>query len=248
MNGTGKIGLSLDPLASQILVVNFEWLEVGRIRCGFVVDGIPIYVHEFNHANEVAGVYMSTPNLPLRYEIENDGTGDAASVEHICATVVSEGGQNELGSLNYHSNQSTHVDANVAGTIYAILGMRLRTDHQGSTVKFLKQTMINQTNDDFEWMLIFNPTVAGTFTFADQASSALQVGVGTTANTVTGGLKVDGGYVKSSGSTGSISEPINSARLLGEAIDGTRDEVYLCARPLSAGADILGSISWRELN
>jgi len=58
-----------------------------------VVDGVPTYLHQFNHANHSAGVYMTTPNLPIRYEISNDGTGAAAEMECICSSVMSEGGQ-----------------------------------------------------------------------------------------------------------------------------------------------------------
>ena len=35
---------------------------------------------------------------------------------------------------------------------------------------------------------------------------------------------------------------------LGAAIDGTRDEIVLCVRPLTNNADIEGSLNWRELS
>ena len=69
---------------------------------------------------------MSTPNNPVRYEIENDGTGVASKMDHICCTIMSEGGQEELGILHYHSTAGAHVDANSSGTIYAIVGLRLK--------------------------------------------------------------------------------------------------------------------------
>lgn len=252
LDGTGASGVTLDPLASQILVFDFEWLGVGRIRCGFVFDGVPVYCHEFNHANVLAGVYMSTPNLPLRYEIENTGAGSAASLEHICSTVVSEGGQNEIGSLNYHSNDDNDIDANSIGTTYMLAGIRLKTTHIGATVKLLNQSIINDTTDNYEWVLVFNPTVAGSPTWTDKANSAVQTTVGSSANpsttTVTGGQVIAGGYVKSSGNSGDVTLGVDSAILLGAAIDGTVDELFLCVKPLSTNANVSGALTWRELS
>lgn len=251
-NGSGKSKINLNPLASQILVFDFEWLGVGRIRAGFVVRGQIHYVHEFYHANVDSGVYMSTPNLPLRYEIENNGSGEAASLETICSTVVSEGGQNEIGSLNYHSNAQNPINANTVGDIYMLVGIRLKPTHIGSSIKFLEVSTISSTADNYEWMLIFNPTVSGSPVWTDKTNSAIQTTVGDSGNpsttTITGGQVVAGGYIKSSGGTGSAQLDVDSAIRLGAAIDGTVDEAFLCVMPLGSNLDISGGITWRELS
>lgn len=99
MDGSGPSGYILDLDATQILLLDFEWLGVGRVRCGFVFNGIPYYVHQFVHANDptFTTVYMSTPNLPLRYDIQSDGTS-AGALDHICSTVMSEGGLEKTGT------------------------------------------------------------------------------------------------------------------------------------------------------
>lgn len=252
LDGEGRSKIELNPLASQILVFDFEWLGVGRVRCGFVIGGKIIYVHEFNHSNIEAGVFMSTPNLPLRFEIENDGTGAASSLETICSTVVSEGGQNEIGALSYHSNGSTPIQANNVGTIYALIGMRLKSDHIGASVRIFHISVLSSTTDSFEWLLIFNPTVAnsGSLVWTDKTNSSVQTTVGQGSNpsttTITGGHVVAGGYVKST--TGSIEINVESAIRLGAKIDGTPDQLFLCVRPLGANADVSGSITYRELS
>ena len=245
LDGTGASGVTLDSTKSQIVIIDYEWLGVGRVRIGFVVDGIPIYVHQFLNANNSAGVYMSTPNLPLRYEIENDGTGAASELEHICSSVMSEGGVEDTGVLRAASTAGTHVDANAADTVYAVIGLRLKTTHLDAVIREVSTTMISETNDDFEWSLYLNPTVAGTFTYSDETNSAVQTATGATANTVTGGTLVNAGFAKSSASISSI---LPNALHIGAAIDGTRDELVLCVRPLSANADIQASITWRELS
>lgn len=62
-------GITLDFKKAQIFVIDFEWLGVGAVRFGFVIDGIIYYCHEARHSNSSTSVYMSTPNMPLRYEV-----------------------------------------------------------------------------------------------------------------------------------------------------------------------------------
>lgn len=244
MNGSGRSGYTLDWDKAQIFLIDYEWLGVGRVRFGVVVDGIPYYVHESLHANASTSVYMSTPNLPIRYSIENDGTGAASTVEQICNTVISEGGEHPSGVDTWVSNGATHVDADVADTVYALVGVRLKSTHIGATIEPRSVSVLAETNDDFEWFLALNPTVAGSFTYSDITNSALQSAAGATANTVTGGYLVAGGY----GSAQSqFSAPIDTTLRLGAAIDGTVDEMVLCVRPLTANANILGGVLFREV-
>lgn len=255
-DGTGPSGKTFDPSASQIIVFDFEWLGVGRVRIGFVIDGAVYYGHEFQNSNINAGVYMSTPNLPIRYEISNDGTGAASSLEQICSTVISEGGQQETGIIRSASTEGTHVDCTVENTVYAIIGIRLKSSYIGSVINLLNYALQIQTVDDqLLWSIRFNPTVAGTFTYSDVTSSALQVATGATANTVTGGTIIDEGFVESqgglfgTGSAGSASGMIENALKIGAAIDGTVDEIVLCVQPVggSTAVEVEGSLTWREL-
>ena len=247
LDGSGLSGKTLDATKSQISVTDFEWLGVGRVRVGFVIDGEVIYVHEFNHANIDPLVYMSTPNLPLRYMIENDGTGAASSLGHICSTVISEGGQQNTGTLRYASTSGTHVDANAADTLYALIGMRLKTTHLDAVVDLVSASVVNEQSQDFEWVICWNPTVAGTFTYSDATNSAVQVATGATANTVTNCTGIDGGFVKSGNNAGDVLAGLQNAKRLGAAIDGTRDTIVLAGRPLGSNADLQASMTRREL-
>lgn len=247
MDGTGPSGVTLDLSKTQIIFINYEWLGVGRAVMGFVVDGQFAPAHEFLNTNSLSLVYMSTPNLPLRYEIENDGTGQASTMGCICTSIMTEGGREDSGIVRGTSTSGTHVDANAANSVYAVIGIRLKSSHLGATVRPVRLTMISETNDDFEWMLMFNPTVAGTFTYNDVTNSAVQVAKGATANTITysDDDRIDGGFSKSSSEAGAL---VVSSRALGSAIDGTRDTLVLAVRPLSASADIQATISWKELS
>jgi len=254
MDGTGASGITLDFTKTQIFIIDFEWLGVGRVRMGLVHNGHIIYCHESLNSNNLDEVYMSTPNLPLRYEISNDGTGAADSLKQICGTVISEGGSQELGILRYKSTAGTHIDADTENIVYAIMGIRLKSTHLDAAVKIKRLAVQIQTgSENGEWTLLFNPTVASTFTYSDETSSAVQIATGATANTVTGGTAMDGGFAQSStggGGSGGATEVVENAILLGSKIDGTPDEFVLCWRPIGATAahDIEGSMHWREFS
>ncbi len=158
--------------------------------------------------------------------------------------MISEGGENSSGVIHYKSTEGTHVDANVADTIYAVVGLRLKSTHLGCTIHMVNSSLISETNDDFEWMIIHNPAVAGTFTYGDLANSCVQTALGVTDNVVTGGTIIGGGFAKSTNPTSGL---LRNAIRLGAAIDGTLDTVVLCVRPLGTNADIQGSVMWREL-
>jgi len=252
-DGSGE-GASLDLSKTQLLVIDLEWLGVGSVRVGWVYNGKIIYAHQFNHANIKSTVYMSTPNLPLRYSIENDGTGAASSMDHNCSTIISEGGQAKNGVLRYASTEGTHVACASENVVYAIIGIRLKSTHIAETVDVEKVAIqIQDGSNTGEWIVILNPTVTGTFNYTGETNSGIEVGLGTGAPTVTNGVRLDGGFAQSStggGGSGGGTEAVLNAIRLGAAIDGTVDEIVLCWMPNggTSAHEIEGSIHWRELS
>lgn len=252
LDGTGVSGANLDFTKMQIFVMDFEWLGTGRIRFGFVIDGIPIYCHQVLNANIKTSVYMSTPNLPIRYEINGDGTQSGCSLEVICSTVISEGGISPNGVIRSDGTKHLDVDANTPGTFYALVGIRLKSDSLGASVLINKMVaVITSSNDAAYWQLLLNPTVAGSFTYSDASNSVVQIAIGDTStnpssNTVTGGTLIDQGYI-STGVMASIS--LKNSLRLGAAIDGTRDTFVLCVTPFTGDTnlDVGGGLTWREV-
>lgn len=251
MDGTGASGITLDFSKTQILIIDFEWLGVGRARMGFVVDGKIYYAHEFNNANNLSVVYMSTPNLPLRYQIENDGNGAASTLEHICSSVISEGGTQDNGQVRYASTANTQINAAVVGTVYAIKGIRLKSTALDETIKILNASVqIQSASDEFEWLLYFKPTLSSTATWNNETNSSVQTATGT-GLTISAGTIIAGGYIASGSAQNAaadITQEIKNALLLGSAIDGTPDQIWLAGRPLTnVNTLVEGSLTWREL-
>jgi hypothetical protein len=247
LDGTGPSGVTIDWTKTTIFIVDYEWLGVGRVRLGVNVDGRTYYVHEFKNANVLDKVYMSTPNLPLRYQMITTGSSPASTMEAICTSVASEGGQQELGTLRAQSTGTTDINASVDGTIYAVVGIRLKAANIGGDVNLVSASLLETAgNKSLEWLVLLNPTVTGTFTYSDITNSSVQGAIGATA-TVTGGTTIASGYFASGQKGGEAGAPLSNAIKLGAAIDGTVDEIVLCARPLdSSSCDVHGSLNWRE--
>ena len=234
---------TVDFTKTLIFCISFEWLGVGSVIYSVIIDTVEYVLHIAHHSNNLTQVYMRSPNLPVRYELSNDGTGGVAKIKCICSSVISEGGSEDTGILRYTSTEGTHLDADAADTLYAVIGIRLKSTHLDTTIKLVNQTLLAETNDDFEWQVVLNPTVASTFTYSDLTNSAVQVAKGVTANTVTNGTVLLGGF--GSNSVPTSSELLNSIRL-GASIAGVRDEIVLCVRPLAINLDIQASLTWRE--
>jgi hypothetical protein len=90
LDGTGPSGLTLDSSKAQILYMDVEWLGLGTVRTGFIINGVFVPAHNFDHANLVTTTYITTASLPLRYEMTNvAATTGASTLKQVCSTAVS---------------------------------------------------------------------------------------------------------------------------------------------------------------
>ena len=244
MDGTGKSGITIDWSMNVIFIVDFEWLGVGRVRWGVVIDGLIMYVHESKHANTTTGVYMLSPNQPLRWELRQAGVG-SGSFTFVCSSVNSEGSINALGKVLSVNNGLTHINANNTSNNYILHSIRLNSSSLGTLVDILNFNTLSRTNDDYLWSVVLNPSIAGggALTYSAVSNSSLDHAVGT-GNYVTGGTVLSSGYVE--GNRGDVIEIKNAIRL-GATIAGVSDQLMFCVQPLSSNLDILGAIDWREL-
>ena len=249
-----RLEFNIDPSKSQIFVIDFQWLSIGRIRFGLEIGGAVCYIHEFNTSANFAQIpYMSIPNLPLRYELISTTDSGICSMRAICASVVSEGGSDDNGIIFRTSTAGAGVTTAVENTLYAVVGIRLKTTHVGAAIKLLNSAIQVHTATEFlEWVILFNPTVAGTFTYVNITNSSCQRALGVTANTVTGGTEIGGGYVETGNPShggDSSSSQLNTALTLGVDYAGTaQDTIVLCVRPIGgvSAATVEGALTWRE--
>jgi hypothetical protein len=99
-DGSGPSGQTLTITnATQDLLIVFdqEWLGVGRIRCGFIIDGVTYYAHEFTH-DGMTVPYTNTPRLRLSYLIY--GSNVSTTMRQMCCTCCMESGYYTIGKHN----------------------------------------------------------------------------------------------------------------------------------------------------
>jgi hypothetical protein len=252
LDGTGPSGLILDITKSQILWMDLEWLGVGSVRLGFVINGRFILCHTFHHANLVASTYITTASLPLRYEITNTGaTSGSSTLKQICSTVISEGGY-ELRGLQ----QAVGVPINAARTLGGaaiqtpIVSIRLKSTRLDAIVILTAISLMGSSSSDFNWTLTASGTVSGG-TWADAgANSSVEYNLGGTIN---GGRVLASGYFNSSNqSTSSIDiskEALFKFQLERDSIAAVPVpyNLSLTAAGASAGQSVFGSMDWEEI-
>ena len=248
LDGTGSSGLTLDLTKSQIFFSDFEWLGVGVIHCGFIIDGVYIRCHEFKNANLTTGVYMSTPNQPVRFEIANDGTGGAASMECICSTVISEGGRVEIGYERGVSRTSNPVSTGDNNNLHPLIAMRLNGSYPGAVVKLFSASIGCSTTSVFNWYWLENPTITGgalafqainnSVVEADFMSGGSLVCVPSTGTLIKTGVTV---------STNEVSLQASSEMQLGTFLNGVSDIWVLAVQRFSNQSETFyGAVNWRE--
>jgi len=93
MDGTGPSGITLDLTKTQIFIVQYQALYVGRVTLAFDIGGEIVPVHAFDHSNVIAYPYISNANLPVHYSIRTTAAA-GGEMKAVCASVISEGGQN----------------------------------------------------------------------------------------------------------------------------------------------------------
>ena len=248
LDGTGNSGITLDVTKAQILIIDIEWLGVGSVRFGFVIDGVIYYAHSFNHANIIDSVFMSTPNLPIRYEIDSDSS-TPSSLEQICASISSEGGYENKGASHSASRGISPLVNINDDHLYPLISLRVKSAYIGTQIRpqFL-DLLCTSSNANFYWELIINPTVAGTDAVSWQpvADSAVEYDI--TRNLTN---FVSGGYVLASGygaqKVATIGTIINGNFILGSDINNVSDQLVLAVQKIGMGTDdFIASITWSE--
>jgi hypothetical protein len=253
LNGGGDSEIALDQTKRQILDVDIEWLGVGRIRYGFNIDGQTVYAHYINNAN--AGdprPYMRTGTLPLRYEISNDGSGQAATLKAICASVFSEGGFDLGRGIPFSANRGD-VPASVAARV-PVLSIRPKSTFNGfvNHIQIRPQDLsVFTTGDSILVEVVYNGLLFGTGSFVS-ASDESAVDYNVSFTTISGGYTLQSFYVAVNGAGGNargdVSSPILSQLPLTLDADGLNPiPLSIVCTPLSGTANVSPSINWSEV-
>ena len=248
LDGTGASGYTLDTTKACIMFMDFEWLGMGSVRCGFVIDGKFIVAHTFLNANNLDTVYMRTANLPIRYMIIALGTLDStATLQQVCSTTMIEGGYSPQGIQQMIGTASlAGVNLTSAGTLYNLATIRLKSSRPYAVVVSQGFDASAVSNSDFEIQLILNASPSTAFSYTSYSDNVEYDLTGT--KTITNGTIIGKAYLSGKASNSiQFGDGFNFDYQLGQTIAGVSDTLTLAAKGASANDDVVGNLKWVDL-
>ena len=257
LNGTGgannPTGYTLYPDRTQIMFADVEWLGVGSVRVGFIINGAYIICHQFNHANQSGNtkVYMTSATLPIRYEITNTGgtTGNSMMTQ-ICSSVVSEGGfelQGSPGAVGH--SLGTPVRLPNDQSFKPLISIRLKSTMPDAVVLPTSFTISPVAQSNFKYR-IYRRAITSGGTWTDfGTNSAVQYNLAPTA--VVSGTIADESFIITSNQTSTA--PSNQGygfvfQLERDSFTPTMYEYVLTAATTGTNQDVYAALQWEEVS
>jgi len=253
LNGSGSSNLTLDISKAQIFWMDIEWLGLGTVRCGFVINGKFIVAHSFHHANIINSTYITTASLPLRYEIKNAAaTSGASTLKQICSTAISEGGY-ELRGLQQAVTIPLDAprDCTAANTYYPVISLKLKSGSLDAIVILTALSMVGTGNNAvFNWRMVASGTTNGGQWVDAGANSAVQYNISGTS--FSGGRVLASGYMTSNTQGQAVIDILKEAlfkfQLERNTFTSSGFELTLIIASKNAGDDVYASIDWEEIS
>jgi hypothetical protein len=248
LDGTGASGITLDLTKTQILFMDFEWLGVGSVRCGFVIDGEFIIAHTFHNANTQTSVYMTTAVLPIRYEITNTGTvASSSAMKQICSSLMSEGGY-EATSIEHVARMiSATTGTYLTTTFKPLVSIRMASTALGSVVLPYNLNFLPTTSDNYELALFKNTTLTTPTWTAVSSDANVEQDLASTS--MSGGTLAYSEFT--TGKSGRVPLATGSGYnwdlQLGTSLTGVSDIYTLAARTVTSTGGGIGSLSFYDL-
>ena len=255
LDGSGTSGITLDISKGLIFFFNLQWLGAGEVWCGVMIDKIYITAHVFRHANLIDKPYITSPNLPTRFQISS--TSGAGSLKAICTTVESEGGYQPVGKQFTFGNGITTITTS-GTTETGLFVIALSDSYRTANIVPSGIEVLATTADNCLWRLRYyknaaasNPLGAVVMAAVNSDSSAVAaVGPGTL--TTTGSIVINQGYFSTQVRTSVVSDILNgnTQLIIRGGIDNaaaSKDYLVLTVTSLASGATVAGSITWAEL-
>lgn len=245
---------SLDLSKAHIMWVDIEWLGVGSVRCGFVIDGKFVLCHTFHHANVITSTYITTATLPLRYEIKNTGTtASTSTLKQICSTVISEGGYELFGIQQAVGTPiETPRTLGTAGTFYPVISLRLKAspDRLDAVAILTALSVMPMSAGAYNWQVRATGTTTGGTWVSAGADSAVEYNL--TGTSHAGGRILASGFFKETNQTQTqidiLKEALFKFQLERNSLTATPLEITLVVASNSSSDTLLASMDWEEIS
>lgn len=240
-------GYILNPALVNIFWCDIEWLGVGSVRAGFVINGEFVVCHTFQHANQAGNttVYMTSATLNPRYEITNTAdTSGSRTMKQICSTVISEGGYAPAPAIGYVGSgiQPTRLST---GNVYTNLATIRINPACIDAVVLPSQIDLLLTDVQYgSWQLVLNASNVAGLTYGNVNGGVVQANVSPVQ--IGDGTVVYGG-VSSSRDTFTVGDDISKRIQLSRHANGTPITLTLCVGYGQNNADLIWRFGWSEV-
>jgi len=209
---------------SQILLMDFQSLKVGKIRFALDRGGLAEVIAVLTNDNIRAMGYWQSANLPIYWRVYNTaqntitemGYGDEANgigiqfvsalnatqkMVAICATVKSEGGGTleQMAGIPFTAGNAA-LQKTVSSTLIPLFSIRVKTLFNGVINRGLVlPSVLEFLNDNpIYWEIRVNPALTGAAFASVSANSITEIDIA--ATTVVGGHVIASGYAGAGGS------------------------------------------------
>ena len=257
LNGNGSSGFNLNFTKNQLFVIDFEWLSVGRVRFGFYIFGKIYYCHQFINLNTLSGPYMLTPNLPIRYELNNNDVSGSAYLTQICSSVISEGGYNPIGrpfSISTDSpitisDTETPILA-LRGNMSAASGTSNKYNHQNIIPSIISVFGPSKPDFFFRVRLFLAPNTINGASWVNVGNNSIaQYSDGSGISFTDYNIIVNSGYIN--GNSQVVLQTLenifsNLIQITTNIENNISDVLLITTQSLSGSTDIYATINWNE--
>jgi hypothetical protein len=188
---------------------------------------------------------MTSPNQPIRYEIRS--SGGTSTFHQIWSQISSEGSSNNIGrKASAVATYSASTQFSTSGTKYPYIGLRAGLDYAEIQIEVDSISIINTSNDNYIVTLEINPTLSSTPTFVSGNTLDYEYAVGDGTPTVTGDGYILATFLGEAGTSTATNFTFGDTEIKpGRKINGTRDQLWICVRPLGANATFYGSVNFQ---
>lgn len=235
-----------NPSACNIFFINIEWLGVGQVVCGVVIEGRIKPLHIFSHENALITPYIKTATLPCTAEIS--GSGGSGRMTQVCYSVISEGGFNSIGDVYSVNMNTTTKSTNTV--LIPLIAIRLRSgDYQKAIVNLVEATVASTSNaNGLVEVYKFVDSATGGLTGASwtnvNTNSAVEYDIASTAINTTGATLLQSKYLVADADSIGVSNTKND--ILGSNIDNVSDVLVVCVKSLANSESFIAELTYSE--
>jgi hypothetical protein len=252
LDGTGPSGYTIDVGKMQLFWMDMEWLGVGDVRMGVVVEGKLVVAHTFKHNNALTTAYTRSPKLPVRFELTSPGP--AAEMRYSGMTVLTEGGFLPRGIVN---TLPTDIAVTATSAATARLALSLRTDGFAPRATLLPgQISLTVVENRPVWwqlaMAVEGEAAGLTYTNVNTTRSFARYDASTVSGISLTNLRPFASGIITGGGTVALELPpeegMEGASFAAASYDGVPDAIILVIRRIgNQDATVHVAINWFEI-